>query len=562
MNTTDPEPLTDDVSATETLTDDDLTGIDEGLHQTARYVDFATGSKEFAITLCKKLQDKRKGAVGCAWGFEAIMRSALDHGIDRGQMITQTENLLDVLSKFFTDSDRIRDMDAEWNRIEKERAEEARKAELLRAIAAESDDEDFAPFFAGRLHWFANKDDPSLLGKVTEFLEGADNECFDLTDVTNALKRHAGIPESTVDAACDEFANKQRQEQRREVLRRIRSHYDSDEPYRGLGASVISMSWAAMGNTSAPPAIWGDGMEVLWAGGESLIIEASYGVGKTTLAGLLVRGKIYGQAVLGYPVRKLPDGQRILYLALDRPDQIVRSMLRQFTHEQLDELGKRLSIWRGPLPGDAGENDHLLTDIADMHEADVLFVDSVKDAALGLSEDRAAAIYQRGRQRLLQSGRQLVELHHLTKGGDAYGSIWLNAGVGSVVRLKGSAGGPTATLTHIKSPARRLDPIAIVHDRPKGEMTAASPVSDESAEPAPAATEETAARSLTDWVAEHGEGGVTAKQLVEHQGGDVNAEAALVKAKRTLNVLVGDDGLLRRIDGNGRGNPTRWAVAR
>ncbi|ORA07809.1 AAA family ATPase [Mycobacterium arosiense] len=319
------------------------------------------------------------------------------------------------------------------------------------------------------------------------------------------------------------------------------------------------MSWAASGNSSAPPAIWGEGNEVLWADGESLIIEASYGVGKTTLAGLLVRGMLYGEGVLGYPVRPLPDGQRILYLALDRPDQIVRSMLRQFTHEQLDEIDNRLCLWEGPLPADAGENEHLFCDLADIHEADVLVVDSVKDAALGLSEDRAAALYQRGRQRLLRSGRNLVELHHLTKGGDAYGSIWLNAGVGSVVRLKGVAGGPTATLTHLKSPARRIDPIQIVHDRANGGMTAVTQVVDESAEPTP--TEETAAAGLADWVAEHGEDGVTAKRLVEHQGGDVNSEAALVKAKRTLNALVGDDGPLRRIDGKGRGNPTRWVVS-
>lgn len=518
-----------------------------------QYAYAATGNSDFAIALSGAFETRvTKSRKPSLW---PVIQSAIAAGADLDARIRCSD--LRGLLRFLNPD---KDIDTEWSEVEAKLAQEARHDEIDLALAAEyGDDKDFPSFFSIRLNWFDNKDDARLLDKVGDFLNGADQECLDLGDVADALKRHVGVPESIVDEALDKLANRKRDEERRQQLRRIRGRFETEEQYVSLGASVISMSWAAMGNTSAPPAIWGAGSDVLWADGESLIIEASYGVGKTTLAGLLVRGKIYGQAVLGYPVRKLPDGQRILYLALDRPDQIVRSMLRQFTQEQLDELGKRLSIWRGPLPGDAGENDHLLTDIADMHEADVLFVDSVKDAALGLSEDRAAAIYQRGRQRLLQSGRQLVELHHLTKGGDAYGSIWLNAGVGSVVRLKGSAGGPTATLTHLKSPARRLDPIAIVHDRPNGEMTAASQASDESGEPA--ATEENAARSLTDWVAEHGEGGVTAKQLVEHQGGDVNAEAALVKAKRTLNALVGDDGLLRRIDGNGRGNPTRWAVS-
>jgi hypothetical protein len=46
-----------------------------------------------------------------------------------------------------------------------------------------------------------------------------------------------------------------------------------------------------------------------------------------------------------------------------------------------------------------------------------VFIDSLKDAAIGLSEDEVAAAYNRGRQYLLAAGRELCELHHTVKRG-------------------------------------------------------------------------------------------------------------------------------------------------
>ncbi|UGU08154.1 AAA family ATPase [Mycobacterium intracellulare subsp. intracellulare] len=568
------------MSTTETdLTDSDLAGLDEFLHQTAKYVYSTTGSKEFAILLCKKIHAKRQGEVSSSWGFRDIINSALDHGVDRDLMVTKTQTLAQVLQLAFRDH--CNDVDAQWTRIEEERAKEASNAKILHALEAEYDDE-FAEFFYRRLHHFEDRaDDDRLVGQLyfpsrpgitnedLGFLLEADRECFDMDDVASALKKHVGLPVAVVDKAYEKFERGKLDKKRNEKLRNIRSHYESDAHYRSLAgvdgrAAVIPISWAAAGNTSAPPAIWGKGHDVLWAEDESLIFESSYGVGKTTAAGRLVRGLLYGEELLGQPVRQLADNQRILYLALDRPEQIVRSMLRQFTQAEFDALGARLSIWRGPLPFDAAENDHLLTDLADMHEADVIFIDSVKDAALGLSEDRAAAIYQRGRQRLLQSGRQLCELHHLTKGGDAYGSIWLNAGVGSVVRLKGAAGGPTATLTHLKSPARRLDPIQIIHDRPNGGMTAApkqetTRFGDDAGE-SDADMPEPSPAELPNWVAEQGPEGITATDAANWLYGS-SGRNDKVRAQRALNALCGDDGPLRYVEGSRGGDvktPARW----
>jgi replicative DNA helicase len=74
------------------------------------------------------------------------------------------------------------------------------------------------------------------------------------------------------------------------------------------------------------PSVWGRGEHVLWAEGESLILAGSPGVGKTTVGGQLVRGRLIGCDVLGLPV--MPSSARVLYLAMDRPRQIARALRR------------------------------------------------------------------------------------------------------------------------------------------------------------------------------------------------------------------------------------------
>ncbi|MGO9155495.1 AAA family ATPase [Mycobacterium sp.] len=311
------------------------------------------------------------------------------------------------------------------------------------------------------------------------------------------------------------------------------------------------------GAASAPhAAIWGSGNAVLWASGEALLICAGVGVGKTTLAGLLVRALLLGGEVLGQPVRQLDHGERVLYLALDRPEQVKRSMLRQFTAAQRAQLGDRLVIWEGELPADAAENPNVLRDLADYHDADVVLVDSLKDAALGLTEDRAGAGYNTARKRLLESGRELVELHHLTKGGQDYGSVWLTAGAGSVLKLTGKAGGQTSTLKHEKAPAHQVGPLRLVHDRDGGEMELrrAGQLGDE-----PTGDAATGKLSLLDWAKAHGSEGVTAVAAAMFLTGSAD-RAEVEKARRALDRHAGNGGELVRVAGErGRGGkPSRW----
>ncbi|MGH3262891.1 MAG: AAA family ATPase [Trebonia sp.] len=301
----------------------------------------------------------------------------------------------------------------------------------------------------------------------------------------------------------------------------------------------------------APAALWGSGKEILWATGEALLICSDIGCGKTTLAGLLARALLHGGNVFGYPVQPLRDNPRVLYLALDRPQQIARSLARQVTPEMSEQFGEQFKFIPGPLDIDLSETPAALTQIADYYGADIVIIDSLKDVAMGISEDRAMAAYNRARQTLLAGGRELIELHHLTKKGDLFGAKWLDAGVGSVLRISGKPGGLTSTVAQYKPVAHLVQPIKIIHDRDAGEMNVVDGMVE---------TEAATEPSLVVWVGQHGDAGVTAAQLAAHRGGDVNSEAAIVKAKRTLNALTGVEGPLLRVDGHGRGNATRWTV--
>jgi hypothetical protein len=230
-----------------------------------------------------------------------------------------------------------------------------------------------------------------------------------------------------------------------------------------------------------PPAVWGAGDQVLWAQGEALMIAGSPGVGKTTLGGQLVRGRLgLTPRVLDMPVM---EGGALLYLAMDRPAQIGRRMRQQFTESELRSLmgTGRLVIGNGPPPQDLARHPELLPELCAKAGADTLVVDSLKDAAVGLTDDEVGAGYNRARQLAVTAGVQVLELHHLVKRGadgkrpetlaDVYGSAWLTAGVGSVLLLHGDAGDPIVRALHLKQPAEPWGPAELAHDHRTGTTT-------------------------------------------------------------------------------------------
>lgn len=224
------------------------------------------------------------------------------------------------------------------------------------------------------------------------------------------------------------------------------------------------------------PAIWGDGKAVLWAEGEALTLCGPPGVGKTTVAGQLVRSRLLGGEVLGYTV--VPTGSRVLYLAMDRPRQIARALKRNLGDLDRETLDARLAVWQGPPLEDIAKHPEELLRLAREAGADTVIVDSIKDAAVGLSDDEVGAGYNRARQGCMAAGIELLELHHMTKRGangatptalaDLYGSTWIGAGAGSVVLLWGSAGDPIVALRHLKPPLEEVGPLQVIHDHDAG----------------------------------------------------------------------------------------------
>jgi len=227
------------------------------------------------------------------------------------------------------------------------------------------------------------------------------------------------------------------------------------------------------------PTVWGEGNAVVWAEGESLMISGPPGVGKTTLAGQVVRGRLIGGDVLGMPV--VPTGSHVLYLAMDRPQQIARALHRVLADVDRATLSERLVVWQGPPLRDLAADPEALLQMARDAGADTVVVDSLKDAALGLKDDEVGAGYNRARQLCLANGVELLELHHTVKRGeggkapdklaDVYGSAWLTAGAGSVVSLHGEAGDPVVMWRHLKQPAEEVGPFMVAHDHAEGESS-------------------------------------------------------------------------------------------
>ena len=120
-----------------------------------------------------------------------------------------------------------------------------------------------------------------------------------------------------------------------------------------------------------------------------------------------------------------------------------------------------------------------MLDLCRKADADTLIVDSLKDAAVGLTDDEVGSGYNRARQTVIAAGVEVVELHHQRKAvngakaehptlDDLYGSTWLTSGAGSVLLLTGAPGDPIVGLHHLKQPAAEVGPLRVIHDHDTG----------------------------------------------------------------------------------------------
>lgn len=231
------------------------------------------------------------------------------------------------------------------------------------------------------------------------------------------------------------------------------------------------------GNVSA---VWGEGEQILWAQGEPLMIAAPEGTGKSTTAQQLILrlcGVVEGP-LLGLPVKR--QRRPGVYLALDRPRQIRRSMRRMVRDADQEQLDKRLIVWDEPLPMPFEEFDDFLNELCP--RAGWVVVDSLKDFAVGLSTDEVGAQVNKVWQSLSARGIDLLVLHHDRKTmgsetrtnpsvSDIYGSRWLTAGMGSVLMYSGQPGDQDVTMHHVKQPLEPVGPMVVHYDRSTGAVT-------------------------------------------------------------------------------------------
>jgi replicative DNA helicase len=329
----------------------------------------------------------------------------------------------------------------------------------------------------------------------------------------------------------------------------LRNQYDSSTSESNQWG-IITGDRFILDQPKDVPALWGTGNKVLWSEGEGLMIAGVQGIGKTSLAAQLVRAMLgLSDDVLGLPVKA--NGEPILYLAMDRPRQIARCFARQFNPEERDILHQLVIFRPGPPPKDIARNPEILLTMATDLGARTVFIDSVKDAALRLSDDEVGAGYNRARQYLLADDREMLDLHHTVKrtptGGavgsieDIYGSTWLTAGCGSVVLLTGEPGDPIIKMRHVKTPAEEVGPWTLIADEQTGAFSVDNQVD----------LMRLAARN----------GGITARNaaalLFETEkptGGQVE------KARRRLDQFADAGKLFRHGGGDGRGNSASWST--
>jgi hypothetical protein len=308
-----------------------------------------------------------------------------------------------------------------------------------------------------------------------------------------------------------------------------------------------------------PPALWGDGDAILWAEGESLIIAGPDGTGKTTLAGHLIRARLGigdDNTVLGMPVT--PGKRNTLYLAMDRPRQARRSLRRLFTTADRDILDDKLRLWQGPPPADLARWPTMLATLAELADADTIVVDSLKDAALKLSEDETGSGWNRARQLAIDAGAELIELHHPRKAQsdnkkpskleDLYGSRWITSGAGSVISLWGDPGDLVVEFTHLKAPAAQAGPWQMGIDPAAGTVHLEQPAVD-----------------LVEQIRHRGGHGITATIAASLLFGTDKPTASQVKkAGYRLDKKVADGVLSKRPGERGGGQDravTTWFLA-
>ena len=235
-------------------------------------------------------------------------------------------------------------------------------------------------------------------------------------------------------------------------------------------------------------AVWGDGDQILWSADESLMITGEPNSGKSLLVQqvLLARMGIGPAKVLGLTVT--PDVDRkVLYLTLDRPVQIRRSM-RRMVNQGRDQHTLADTLLVCPDLGvKLTDNPAALRDLCLNNNVGTVGVDSLYNLGANLKEDVEVDLLNRAWKLCEAAGIRVVLLHHTRKrsqrGGaektldGVYGSTFLSAACGNVLGIfPDKDDRDLGELIHMKTAVDRVGPLALIHDHIAGRTTTVIPV--------------------------------------------------------------------------------------
>ncbi|MEN5075872.1 AAA family ATPase [Isoptericola cucumis] len=232
-------------------------------------------------------------------------------------------------------------------------------------------------------------------------------------------------------------------------------------------------------------ALWGDERHAFVRAGMPTQIAAHDGIGKSTLAvryELTRLGWSGTDELLGMPVVPLDPGECVLYLAMDKPGQLIDAIARGFTSEFPKDQDDRLVIYEGMPPAPLWTSAGLawLEEKVERHRVRDVVFDLVKDM-INTNDPEQVVGYNRIMGRFGSRCNLLSLLHPVKPAGqhidvlprlsNIAGQGGVYQGHGSVIFLTKSAEDSTiAKVTQVKasSPGGPVDPFFMIVDREDG----------------------------------------------------------------------------------------------
>lgn len=228
--------------------------------------------------------------------------------------------------------------------------------------------------------------------------------------------------------------------------------------------------------------IWGYSDTPISAEEQGWMICAPDGVGKTSIACQYVRARLglagWEDFMWNMPVKPIVREERVLYMAMDRPRQIMEAFTRGLTEEEhFDILQERLWLHKGPPPFPLGRPQGTEWMLEAVEESNVRLVvfDSRKDMGNTLDAPDVTGV-SRCVQSLTARGVEVLILAHPTQAGRPEGPTLSSvsghrevySGLGSVVFVEGNAGDEVVEVSHLKQIREPVDNFRIKHDKTQG----------------------------------------------------------------------------------------------